>query len=243
MSRLRPEQDAVGQSYLAYLKDHDVQHVVERDDGLVEPCPLHVYFTRYDNWTTWVRQAMKYVRGRVLDIGCGAGRHALYLQKKGLDVLGTDASPLAIRVCRRQGLKHTAVLGIDELTPRLGRFDTFLMLGNNFGLFAGRVPARRRLRRLQRIAADGARIVAEVLNPYGTRNPVHLAYQERNRRRGRMSGQIRLRVRYWSFATPWFDYLFVSVPEMDEIIQGTGWRRTGIIHAQGPSYIAILEKE
>jgi 2-polyprenyl-3-methyl-5-hydroxy-6-metoxy-1,4-benzoquinol methylase len=38
---------------------------------------------------------MQFVKGRVLDVGCGAGRHSLYLQEKGFDVLGTDISPLA----------------------------------------------------------------------------------------------------------------------------------------------------
>ena len=36
------------------------------------------------NWHLTEKKAIKYARGRVLDIGCGAGRHALYLQDKGL---------------------------------------------------------------------------------------------------------------------------------------------------------------
>ncbi len=48
---------------------------------------------------------MEFVNGRVLDVGCGAGRHSLYLQKKGFDVLGIDVSPLAVKVCRLKGVK------------------------------------------------------------------------------------------------------------------------------------------
>jgi cyclopropane fatty-acyl-phospholipid synthase-like methyltransferase len=38
------------------------------------------------------KKSMGYVKGRtVLDIGCGPGRHALYLQnERGFDVLGID---------------------------------------------------------------------------------------------------------------------------------------------------------
>jgi 2-polyprenyl-3-methyl-5-hydroxy-6-metoxy-1,4-benzoquinol methylase len=44
-------------------------------------------------------EAMQFVKGRVLDVGCGEGRHSLYLQEKWFDVLGIDISPLAIKVC------------------------------------------------------------------------------------------------------------------------------------------------
>ena len=55
-------------------------------------------------------------------------------------------------------------------------------------------------------------------DPYGTKDPHDLAYHERNRRRGRLGGQIRLRVRYKAYATPWVDYLMVSFDEMEEIV-------------------------
>ncbi|MCK4414566.1 MAG: class I SAM-dependent methyltransferase [Candidatus Eisenbacteria sp.] len=54
---------------------------------------------------------MSRVRGRILDVGCGAGRSMLYLQQKGRAVTGIDISPLAIEVCRRRHLsrKHAAM--------------------------------------------------------------------------------------------------------------------------------------
>jgi hypothetical protein len=53
------------------------------------------------------------------------------------------------------------------------------------------------------------RIMAASNDPGLTDDPTHLAYQERNRRRGRMPGQLRLRVRYRDLSDPWFDYLIV----------------------------------
>ena len=72
--------------------------------------------------------------------------------------------------------------------------------------------------------------------------PEHLEYQRENRKKGRMSGQIRLRIRYRKYATPWIDYLFVSVDEMKEILDGTGWKMSRIYDSNGPQYIAITEK-
>jgi len=78
---------------------------------------------------------MEFVKGRVLDIGCGAGRHSLYLQKKGFDVLGIDSSPLAIKVCKLRGLEKAKVMAIEDINFKPDSFDRIIMMGNNFGLF------------------------------------------------------------------------------------------------------------
>jgi 2-polyprenyl-3-methyl-5-hydroxy-6-metoxy-1,4-benzoquinol methylase len=88
------EQDAFGRALLDHLNGHDAHSIIERDDGFVDldggPA---VYFEDYPKWATIERRAMRYVRGDVLDIGCGAGRVALYLQERGHEVTGIDVSP------------------------------------------------------------------------------------------------------------------------------------------------------
>ena len=127
--------------------------------------------------------------------------------------------------------------------PRLGMFDSILMTGNNFGLFANADLARRLLKRLYRMTTVNGRIIAETTDPYATDDTVHLAYQERNRTRGRMSGQYRHRERYRNLKGPWFDWLFVSRDEMQDIVAGTGWEVTKFIEPEGAQYVAIIEKK
>jgi len=52
------------------------------------------WFSEYDNWFEREKKAIKLVKGEVLDIGCAAGRHSLYLQNKGHKVMAVDNSPL-----------------------------------------------------------------------------------------------------------------------------------------------------
>jgi SAM-dependent methyltransferase len=185
---------------------------------------------------------MKYVRGRVLDIGCGAGRHLLYLQEKGFDVLGIDISPLAIKVCKLRGLRKARVIPITQIAPKIGKFDTILMMGNNFGLLGSLRRAKWLLKRFHVITYDEGRIIAQTLDPHGTTDAFHLEYLRLNKRRGRMAGQVRIRVRYKKYVTPWFDYLFVSKDEMRKILEGTGWGVRHFIDSRGPVYIAIIDK-
>lgn len=55
---------------------------------------------------------------RVLDVGCGAGNHLLFLSKLGLDITGIDASPYMIsRARERLGKRCTLKTGIAEDLP------------------------------------------------------------------------------------------------------------------------------
>ncbi|MBN1161957.1 MAG: class I SAM-dependent methyltransferase [Dehalococcoidales bacterium] len=245
---LTDKQDAFGHEIYDYFKrgkqGSPILEIVERDDGYID---FHggpeAYFSEYKDWHPYQKKAMKYVRGRILDIGCGAGRHALYLQKNELDVVGIDNSPLAIKVCKQRGLKDARVISINQISPELGVFDTIIMMGNNFGLFGSLKGARRLLKKMSKITSPKARIIAETNDVYKTDMPEHLDYHKLNKKRGRMSGQIRLRVRRKKHVTPWIDYLMVSKDEMEDILDSTDWYVKKYIDSPGSIYIAVIEKK
>jgi len=238
---LAPDQDAFGHALMDHLEGRGGEEIIERSDGYLDlSAGADVYFAEL---TASQAAVADRANGRVLDVGCGAGRYALYLQEQGFEVVGIDTSPLAVEVCRRRGLRDARLLTLDQVDHTLGRFDTILMLGNNFGLFGSHRGARRSLTRLARIVSPSGRIIAQTLDPYQSGNPDHLAYHAQNRAKGRMGGQVRMRVRYKSYKTPWFDYLFVSRDELDTIVAETGWHVHEIIASDGPSYVALIEHD
>jgi len=237
-------QDAYGHAMLDHLLGEPQNEIVERDDGLFDvDMGTPYYFAAFREWPSSEREAIAFARGRVLDVGCGAGRNALYLQEQGHEVLGIDISPLAIEVCKRRGLAHAQVMSVTQVSPKLGLFDTIIMFGNNLGLLSNERRAKWLLRRFHGITTPGARILGASRDPYATTAPEHLAYHARNRARGRMPGQVRLRVRYRRYVSPWFDYLLLAKEELDQLVQGTGWHIAAAIDGEGGSYVAVLEKE
>jgi SAM-dependent methyltransferase len=219
------------------LLDGADPEIVERDDGFVATSMLN-YFAPVRRWAAVERRALRFVRGRVLDVGVGAGRVALELQARGREVVAIDVSAGAVELVQARGVRDVRLLALEDVDASLGRFDTVAMYGNNFGLFGSPAKARRLLGRLRPFVG---RIVATSNDPYGTEDPAHLAYQERNRARGRMSGELRLRVRYRDLVGPWFAYLIVSPQEMAEIVEGTGWRISRLVRNEGSYYVAVLE--
>ncbi len=237
---MREREDAYGRLLLDHLEGRPAAEIVERDDGFIAANrgPLN-YFEPYRRRPSHQRRALRLARGRILDVGCGAGRVALHLQERGLDVVAVDISPLSVEVARRRGVRDARVVRLEDVDERLGDpFDTVVMYGGNFGLFGSRRGAGRLLRRLHSVTSARARILAETRDPYATDDEAHLAYHARDR----MSGQVRIRVRHRSLATPWFDYLFVSRDEMRSLVDGTGWRVRRFVDPHGALYVAVLEK-
>ena len=81
---MKDDEDAFGHQILDYYNGKAGKEIIERDDGLIEiSTGPEYYFTEYSEWMKIEQEALTYVKGHVLDIGCGAGRHSLYLQDKG----------------------------------------------------------------------------------------------------------------------------------------------------------------
>lgn len=242
---IKRSEDAYGQQLLTqYNNQEETTEIIERDDRFIAAgSTAGRYFFPYEKWSPAEQEAIRLARGRVLDIGCGAGRAALYLQGQGFDVTGIDNSPGAVKVCKLRGLRKAILRPIAEVGKfKPDSFDTVLMFGNNFGLFGSATRAKSLLRELRRITLPTAVILAQSRDPYQTTNPDHLAYHKRNKARGRMAGQIRMRVRFGKIVGRWFDYLLVSPEEMKEILQGTGWQVERFLSEGGSDYIAVIGK-
>ncbi len=241
---MKPEQDAYGQAMLDYLEgERHFNPIIERDDGMIDvDFGLEVYFGK--RWTKPEREALRLAQGRVLDVGAGAGRVALYLQERGHDVFALDNSPLAVKVMKRRGVRTAKVLDFRDIDAKHGTFDTVVMWGNNWGLFGSERRAKLLLRRLHKMTSADARIIAQTVDVYDTTEGAHLAYHRFNAKRGRMPGQLRIRVRYKTLRSAWFDYLMVSPEEMADVADGTGWFLERMITSPGsPVYYGVLEKD
>ncbi|MFB6391721.1 class I SAM-dependent methyltransferase [Polymorphospora lycopeni] len=217
-----------------------VIEIIERDDGLINGAPAAHYLAGPDEWQPYDHRAVDRVHGETLDIGVGAGRIALRLQDRGVAVTGLDVSAGALAVCRKRGVRSLVHGTVDRHASDGRRYDTFLLLGNNLGLLEGRERAPGFLAALAAMARPGAQVIAHGTNPYGTSDPVHTSYHEANRARGRLGGQLRLRVRYRELSTPWFDYLVCTPDELAGIVHGTAWRLVDVDITDAPYYLATL---
>jgi len=238
---LLAKQDAYGQILLAAHEGRPAQEIMERDDGLIYCGDPSDYFAPFRRWPANERRAMRFVRGRVLDVGCAAGRVSLHLQARGHDVVAIDESPLAVEVARRRGVRDARPLALQEVGPGLGSFDTIVLMRNNFGLVGREGRAGRLLARLAGVTSEHGRIVTDSVDPDRLDDPVFRTYRPRGGGETRPHAQ-RLRVRFRDYATPWFFYLMFGPAEMERLVEGTAWRVLRFVDDGSPRFVAVLEK-
>jgi SAM-dependent methyltransferase len=237
------EEDAFGRLLLDHLEHRAGDPLLEFDDGSTSPAlGPEWFFAEPEQWPEAERRVFGHVRGRVLDIGAGAGRHSLEAQRQGLDVVAIDLSPGAVEVCRRRGVDDVRLLPLSAVDESLGVFDTVLMMCGNFGLVGNAKAAALTLRRLHTMTSAQGRIVLDSVDPYVDADAEEIAYQARNRALGRLPGQVTMRIRYGERATPWYDLLNVSAAELEQLVAGTGWRLAQVVEGEPPDYYALLEK-
>jgi SAM-dependent methyltransferase len=115
-----------------YTEDIITHSSLDEDDVM----PLPYLFRGFDDMPVLEQKALQLCKGSVLDIGCGAGSHSLYLQQNGLEVCALDRSPGAIETCRFRGVDHA--IQADVFHYNEDQFDTLLLLMNGIGI-AGRL--------------------------------------------------------------------------------------------------------
>lgn len=152
--------DPMGSAILEYQKTGKAAKLRVLSSQFEEDeIPVAHLFRSEEDMPELEKTALSMARGRVLDIGAGAGCHSIILQERGLDVTSVDISPLSCEAMKMRGLKDVRCMDIlnDEGEgPWYHSFDTILMLMNGTGI-AGKAEGLKPM----------LRKVSELLTPDG----------------------------------------------------------------------------
>ncbi|HRI05692.1 MAG TPA: class I SAM-dependent methyltransferase [Candidatus Dojkabacteria bacterium] len=236
--------DAYGKYLLDAYNGKNPTQIIERDDGHTEKSQYSpAYFSEFKDWPHVQQEAIQFTQGKVLDIGAGAGRVSMYLQDKGHEVTAIDNSPLAVEVCKKRGVKDARVIPIEEINILNGeKFDTVVLFGLGLGLLGNKELAQKTLERLHQITSEHARIIGDGLDPYQTDDPEHLNYHKFNTNKGRMPGQVRIKIKAEDYESDWIEYLLTSQLELEDLLKKTGWKVEKHFSANDPTYAAVITK-
>ncbi len=137
-----------------YTEDIITSTSISGDDIL----PIPYLFRSYNEMPKLEQKALDLSLGTILDVGCGAGSHSLYLQEKGLKVKAIDISKGAIKVCKKRGVQNAEVKNIlDENST----FDTLLLLMNGTGVFEDLENVPRYLKHLKSLLNPKGQILID----------------------------------------------------------------------------------
>ena len=120
--------------------------------------PLTTLFRSYEDMPEIERKALDMAKGRVLDVGAGAGCHSLVMQERGLDVTAIDISPLSVETMKERGIKKVHEQDFFTLE---GKFDTILMLMNGIGIVGTLERMPEFFKQLDKILAPGGQVLCD----------------------------------------------------------------------------------
>lgn len=125
----------MGQAIRDYYHQENPQDLqTETSISELDELPVAYLFRDFEEMNEIEQKALELSRGKVLDIGAGAGSHSLYLQnERNLDVTALDISPRSIEVCRLRGIKKAVAENMLQFSGET--FDTILLLMNGTGIF------------------------------------------------------------------------------------------------------------
>lgn len=98
--------------------------------------PVKTLFREYDKMPEIEQKALQMASGQILDVGAGAGCHALALQEMGKDVTAIDISPLSIETIKKRGVEKAELQDFFDMAQEEEhcQYDTILMLMNGSGI-------------------------------------------------------------------------------------------------------------
>ena len=127
--------DLFGQAILDYQTENNPENLyTETSISELDIMPIDYLFRDYEEMPLFEQKALQLAKGKVLDVGAGAGSHSLYLQDNNITVKAIDISPKAIEACKLRDVKDAEAIHLLEM-PSTEKFDTILILMNGTGIF------------------------------------------------------------------------------------------------------------
>lgn len=250
--------DVLGEALSAYFNKTSTGKLwVNNKYGPREEMPVDVYFREAEDMPELEWIALQQCKGRILDIGAGAGSHALILQQMGLDITALDISPKATAVMQNRGVKKILcqdffTLGNsspnagqenpaspnpapntgspDPAQPDTANFDTLLLLMNGIGLAGTLDGLRNFLAKARTLLRPGGRLLfdsSDISYMYDGKLPKTPDYY----------GEILYQYEYRKQQSDWFKWLFIDRKTLSAIALSEGWQTEVLFGDEWDQYL------
>lgn len=235
---IKKDQDPMGQAIYNYYHHQDKTSVtVNTNITEGEELPVPYLFREFDEMPTLEKKAMNLTKGRVLDVGAGAGAHSLYLQNKGFNVTSMDISELSCEVMKARGLADVVCKDIWAYDSE--PFDTVLFMMNGIGLVKDLSGLDRFFEHIKKFVTKGGQIILDSSDiKYMFEDDEGGYWIDLNRA---YYGELEYNLSYKSFSAQPFPWLFIDFERLKTSAIKAGWDVELIYEDDHFHYLARLE--
>jgi SAM-dependent methyltransferase len=195
-------------------------------------------FRSYDEMPQMEQKALQLAKGKILDVGCGAGSHSLSLQnERNLDVTSIDISPNAIQACTLRGLKKAKVQ--DVMTLENEKYDTILLLMNGAGMCGKLKNIPKFLLKLKSLLNPGGQILldsSDIIYMFDDDEDGGKWIPSKNE----YYGEIVFNISYKGEKEKPFDWMFIDYNTLQNAALDNGFQCELILEGEHFDYLAKL---
>lgn len=239
--------DPLGRAMLDYQRDKPGLLVYRDGERTGGGHVADYYFEPRSEWdddTVTLLNDLAARGGPLLDVGCGAGQHALWFQDQGLEVTAIDVSPNAVQAARERGVEDARTMDMFDLAFEPDRFRTLYVLGTQIGLGRSLAGVRELLSSFGRVTDGEGMAAIHNYDPAAVDGDL-LGYRS-DPRRG-----VAHRSFHFEYEPPGSEartvgptlqFLLFGPDRLADAAVGTPWE-VADVDAGGNTYVAFLEKE
>ena len=207
------------------------------DDFDDDHIPIPYLFRTYSEMPKIEQTALDLAKGKVLDVGCGAGSHSLYLQnERNLEVKAIDISEGAIEVCRHLGIQQAEIQNIFDAPP--APYDTLLFLMNGSGIIGTLASIDLFFNQLKKLLSPNGQILMDS-------SDISYLFQDDDGgfwvdASAGYYGEMRYKLAYKNQISDEFDWLYIDYNTLQNAANANGFLCELILEGEHHDYLARL---
>ena len=207
--------DLVGEALSSYYFDKkDYPLIINNKYGEPEKMGMDVFFRDINDLPDIEDYTLQLSRGRVLDIGAGAGSHSLILQEKGMLVTALEKSPKGCEVMKARGIKD--IVNDDIFNFKKPNYDTLILLMNGIGLAGTLLGFRKLLGVLRHLVNPNGQVIFDS-------SDISYIYQDMPIPKKKYFGELEYQFQYLNRRGAWFNWLYLDPATLQKITSQEGW--------------------
>jgi SAM-dependent methyltransferase len=227
--------DPIGQAILDFQKTKKPADIIVKSDICEDDIiPVEVLFRNLSEMPELELHALDLVKGSVLDVGAGAGVHALELMDRGHKVLAIDTSLGAVN--------HMKSIGVNAVQQDFfdfnnEKFDTLLLLMNGIGIAGKLSNLEATLAHAKKLLNPGGKILCDS-------SDIKYLYEDEDGAlwidlNTEYYGNFRFQMQYKTEKSEWFDWLYVDFDNLFQAAKKCGFKASKI-YEMDDHYLAEL---
>lgn len=217
-----------------YNQTHPETLWLHNNYGFTEEMPVDIFFRTPEEFPELEFIALSLCDGKTLDVGAGAGSHALYLQEQKIDVHALEQCLAACEIMTDRGVHNVIHNNFFEYHGQT--FDTLLLMMNGIGLAGSLENVTQILEHSKTLLNPGGQILFDS-------SDLSYLYQDGTilKPTEHYFGEIGFQYEYKGNKGTPFGWVYVDQNTMIALAQASGWVIQILYEDEEDQYLARLE--